>query len=183
MRLSLRFPTEALSNLNIGASIALNGTCLTIVDFAEEIISFDLIASTLALTNLGAITQGDYVNFERAARIGDEIGGHLMSGHIYGKAKLVAREQTETNRILWFEKTAEMAPYILKKGFVGLNGCSLTIAEVEAERFCVYIIPETLQRTIFGDLELGSDINVEIDPQTQAIVETVEAYLAQKAGA
>ncbi|MBV1789566.1 riboflavin synthase subunit alpha [Marinobacterium sp. D7] len=180
MRLTLELPEARCDNLQSGASIAINGTCLTVTQFDGNRISFDLIAATLNTTNLGALNLGDHVNFERAARIGDEIGGHTMSGHIYQTVKILAIEKSEDNCVIWFERPKSIARYLLPKGFVGLNGCSLTLAQVEPERFCVYLIPETLRITTFGELSEGSDINVEVDPQTQAIVDTVERYLTER---
>lgn len=180
MRLTLSFPPEHCNNLQSGASIAINGTCLTVTDFVDHQIDFDLIAATLETTNLGGLAPGDAVNFERAARVGDEIGGHAMSGHVFGTLELQAVERSENNHVLWFERPASLAPYLLPKGFVGLNGCSLTLARVEKQRFCVYLIPETLRLTTFGQLQPGARVNVEIDPQTQAIVDTVERYLAAR---
>ncbi|GGB95452.1 riboflavin synthase subunit alpha [Marinobacterium zhoushanense] len=180
MRLTLAFPEACCDNLQTGASIALNGTCLTVTQFNANQISFDLIAATLSTTNLGVLNVGDHVNFERAARVGDEIGGHTMSGHIFQTVKILTIERSEDNCVIWFERPAPIARYLLPKGFVGLNGCSLTLAQVEPDRFCVYLIPETLRMTTFGALTEGTDINVEIDPQTQAIVDTVERYLTER---
>lgn len=180
MRLTLELPEAHCNNLQLGASIAINGTCLTVTQFEGNRISFDLIAATLNTTNLGTLAIDDHANFERAARIGDEIGGHTMSGHIYQTVKILAIEKSEDNCVIWFERPEQIARYLLPKGFVGLNGCSLTLAQVEPERFCVYLIPETLRMTTFGELSEGSDINVEVDPQTQAIVDTVERYLTER---
>ncbi len=180
MRLTLALPAERCERLQLGASIAINGTCLTVTAVDGNLVSFDLIAATLNTTNLGGLSVGGQVNFERAARIGDEIGGHNMSGHVYATLAILAVEAQGDNRILWFERPAALARYLLPKGFVGLNGCSLTLADVEAERFNVYLIPETLRLTTFGSLQAGDRVNVEIDPQTQAIVDTVERYLQSR---
>ena len=183
MRMTVRLPEESALDLQLGASIALNGTCLTVAEFDGSAVSFDLIAATLNTTNLGDLSVGDRVNFERAARVGDEIGGHTMSGHIYRTLNLLSIERSENNCILWFERPADLARYLLNKGFVGLNGCSLTLAAVEAARFSVYLIPETLRLTTFGVLQPGARVNLEIDPQTQAIVDTVERYLSDRSAA
>lgn len=177
MQLTLAFPQSHCDNLQTGASIAINGTCLTITAFNDNQIQFDLIMETLRVTNLGKLKPGDRVNFERAARIGDEIGGHLLSGHVHGQATIVDIEQPTDNRIVWFEAPAEVIKYILPKGFVALNGCSLTIGEVEANRFNVFLIPETLSVTLFGQAIVGDPINLEVDSQTQAVVDTVERYM------
>ena len=177
MQLTLALPEINCDNLSTGASIAVNGTCLTITGFNNNQVRFDLIMETLRVTNLGNLKPGDQVNFERAARIGDEIGGHMLSGHIHGQAAICQIEQPEDNRIIWFESQPELMKYILPKGFVALNGCSLTIGEVVNNRFNVYLIPETLSVTTFGSAQLGNNINLEIDSQTQAVVDTVERYM------
>lgn len=179
MRLQLELPPEHANNLQLGASIAVNGTCLTVTAFDSNLVSFDLIMETLKVTNLGQLSVGDSVNFERAARFGDEIGGHLLSGHIHDQVSICKIERPENNCILWFEVSEQWLKYILPKGFVALNGCSLTIGEVKDQRFNVYLIPETLSLTVFGGAQVGDLINLEVDPHTQAVVETVERYMQQ----
>lgn len=167
--------------LEIGASVAHNGCCLTVTKVAGELVSFDLMQATLALTNLGELNPGDKVNIERAAKFGDEIGGHSMSGHISLLGEIVDVIDTANNRTIWFEIPQNMIKYVLAKGYIGLDGCSLTIGEVDGQRFSVHLIPETLERTLFGTRQVGDKVNVEFDPQTQAIVDTVERVLANKA--
>lgn len=166
--------------LAIGASVAHNGCCLTVTHIDGANISFDLMQATLRLTNLGELNEGDQVNIERAAKFGDEIGGHSMSGHISAVAKIVEIIDTPNNRTIWFELPEEWLKYVLAKGYIGLDGCSLTIGEVKDSRFSVHLIPETMQRTLFGRRQVGDCINVEFDPQTQAIVDTVERVLASR---
>ncbi|GLR03808.1 riboflavin synthase subunit alpha [Vibrio hyugaensis] len=166
--------------LEIGASVAHNGCCLTVTKIEGTHISFDLMQATLALTNLGELVEGDSVNIERAAKFGDEIGGHSMSGHISLMGEIVDVIDTPNNRTIWFALPQESMKYVLAKGYIGLDGCSLTIGEVEENRFSVHLIPETLQRTLFGTRQIGEKINIEFDPQTQAIVDTVERILAAK---
>ncbi|MGR2701332.1 riboflavin synthase subunit alpha [Vibrio campbellii] len=166
--------------LEIGASVAHNGCCLTVTKIEGTQISFDLMQATLALTNLGELEEGDSVNIERAAKFGDEIGGHSMSGHISLMAEISEVIDTPNNRTIWFTLPQESMKYVLAKGYIGLDGCSLTIGEVEENRFSVHLIPETLERTLFGRRQAGEKINVEFDPQTQAIVDTVERVLAAK---
>ncbi|EGU35669.1 riboflavin synthase [Vibrio scophthalmi] len=168
------------ANLSIGASVAHNGCCLTVTSIDGANVSFDLMQATLQLTNLGLLNVGDYVNVERAAKFGDEIGGHSMSGHIALTAKVSEVIDTPNNRTVWFDMPSEAMKYVLPKGYIGLDGCSLTIGEVEENRFSVHLIPETLQRTLFGSRKVGDSINVEVDPQTQAIVDTVERVLAAR---
>lgn len=173
-------PEPLSSGLAIGASVAHNGCCLTVTHINGHQISFDLMQETLRLTNLGQLNVGDAVNIERAAKFGDEIGGHSMSGHIICMATVVDIIDSAHNKTLWFEIPESLMKYVLPKGYIGLDGCSLTIGQVEANRFNVHLIPETLQRTLFGSREIGDKINVEIDPQTQAIVDTVERVLAKQ---
>ncbi|KOO08377.1 riboflavin synthase [Vibrio hepatarius] len=177
---TVRLTGAMREGLEIGASVAHNGCCLTVTKLDGELVSFDLMQATLKLTNLGQIEVGNLVNIERAAKFGDEIGGHSMSGHISVMGKIVDVIDTPNNRTIWFELPQDSMKYVLAKGYIGLDGCSLTIGEVEANRFSVHLIPETLQRTLFGQRKAGEMINVEFDPQTQAIVETVERVLAAK---
>lgn len=173
-------PEPLSSGLAIGASVAHNGCCLTVTHINGHQVSFDLMQETLRLTNLGQLNVGDAVNIERAAKFGDEIGGHSMSGHIICMATVVDISDSAHNKTLWFEIPESLMKYVLPKGYIGLDGCSLTIGQVEANRFNVHLIPETLQRTLFGSRKIGDKINVEIDPQTQAIVDTVERVLAKQ---
>ncbi|MGR5131738.1 riboflavin synthase subunit alpha [Vibrio alfacsensis] len=166
--------------LEIGASVAHNGCCLTVTKIEGSQVSFDLMQATLVLTNLGELEEGSRVNVERAAKFGDEIGGHSMSGHISLMAEIVDIIDTPNNRTIWFELPLASMKYVLAKGYIGIDGCSLTIGEVEANRFSVHLIPETLQRTLFGSRQIGEKVNIEFDPQTQAIVDTVERVLAAK---
>lgn len=179
-RHTVQLPPHLISNLEIGASVAHNGCCLTITEFQDALVSFDLIAETLRCTNLGALQVGAYVNIERAARFGDEIGGHVMSGHISTTTPILDITQTDYNTTVWFALPEALKPYILTKGFVGLDGCSLTIGDVLDDRFNVHLIPETLERTLFGKRAVGDAINIEIDAQTQAIVDTVMRVMAQQ---
>jgi len=166
--------------LNVGASVAHNGCCLTVTKVEAAQASFDLMQETLKLTNLGELQVGSPVNIERAAKFGDEIGGHTMSGHVMCLATITEVITTANNKTIWFELPEKQMKYVLPKGFIGLDGCSLTIGEVDGNRFNVHLIPETLQRTLFGVRKVGDKINVELDPQTQAIVDTVERVLAAR---
>ena len=179
--LTICFPEANAHHFATGASIAINGTCLTITSFHDQTATFDVIKETLEKTNLGELTPGSLVNFERAARIGDEIGGHLMSGHVFDTVTIDEIIQTDTNCTLWFNLPTHCAPYVLTKGFVGLNGCSLTIGDVCEQRFNVHLIPETLSVTLFGCAKVGQKVNLELDPQTQTIVDTVARVLAKNA--
>ncbi|KAA6103620.1 MULTISPECIES: riboflavin synthase subunit alpha [Pantoea] len=178
---TVRLPAELLPGLALGASVAHNGCCLTVTAIDGDRVSFDLIKETLRITNLGELQVGDIVNIERAAKFSDEIGGHLMSGHIMTTAEICKIIQSENNREVWFKlQDAEQIKYILHKGFVGIDGISLTVGDVTKSKFCVHLIPETLERTTLGAKKLGHRVNIEIDPHTQAIVDTVERVLAQR---
>ena len=177
---TVELPEDMAGGLQTGASVAHNGCCLTVTEANGRTARFDLMAETLDKTNLGRLKAGDLVNLERAARFGDEIGGHLMSGHITATTEILRIERTEHNTTMHFALPAALKPYILPKGFVGLDGCSLTIGSVGEDSFCVHLIPETLRRTLFGTRQAGDTVNLEIDPQTQAVVDTVSRILAAK---
>jgi len=169
-----------LQDLQTGASIAHNGCCLTVTKIDGHKVSFDLMQETLQVTNLGDLKVGSRVNIERAARFGDEIGGHQMSGHILFTAKVTEVINSENNCQIWFEIPEQFKRFFFSKGYIGIDGISLTIGDVKASTFNVNLIPETLQRTNISTRKPGDRINIEIDPQTQAIVETVERILAAK---
>lgn len=177
---TVRLPVELLPGLQPGASVAHNGCCLTVTAIDGERVSFDLMRATLQITNLGGLKVGDRVNVERAARFGDEIGGHAMSGHIMATATVSQVLESANNRQVWFRVPATLRKYIFAKGYIGIDGISLTIGEVRGDEFCVNLIPETLTRTTIGSRVVGDRINIEIDPQTQAIVDTVERVLAER---
>lgn len=177
----VKLPPEMRKGLAIGASVANNGVCLTVTEINDDLVSFDLMQETLRITNLGALKVGDWVNIERAMQMGAEIGGHILSGHVYCTATISNIIASENNRQIWFElPNTEVMKYILTKGFVAVDGISLTVGEVRGNQFCVNLIPETLQRTLMGQRNLGDRVNIEIDSQTQAIVDTVERYLANR---
>jgi riboflavin synthase len=178
--LTLELPSHMLPGLTTGASIALNGTCLTVTTIEQNMVTFDVMMATLNTTNLNTLNIGTEVNVERAAKFGDDIGGHQLSGHVFGQAPIVEIVRPENNCIIWFEIPAKFKRYIFDKGYIGLNGCSLTIAGVEENRFCVYLIPETLDITTYKDSMVGDMINLEVDSHTQAVVDTVERMLKHK---
>jgi len=177
----IRLPAPLMKGLQAGASVAHNGCCLTVTGIQDDAVSFDLMQETLRITNLGELTVGDRINVERAARFGDEIGGHQMSGHILCTAEIVEVIESTNNRKIWFRIPHPWAKYLFPKGYIGIDGISLTIGEVNGDRFDVNLIPETLMRTNLGSRTSGERVNIEIDPQTQAIVDTVERVLAARA--
>nr|VFJ73191.1 MAG: riboflavin synthase alpha chain [Candidatus Kentron sp. FW] len=177
---TLEMPTTQVGGLKPGASVAHNGCCLTVTQVEGNRVSFDLMHETLRVTNLGELATGDQVNIERAARFGDEIGGHAMSGHIIATARVVRVEPTENNHQVWFQVPESIRKYIFDKGYIGIDGISLTVGNVEGETFDVSLIPETLKRTNIGTRKPGDRVNIEVDPQTQAIVDTVERVLEDR---
>lgn len=168
-----------------GASVAINGTCLTVTATSDEETRFDVIQETLDLTNLDALEPGMQVNVERSFRVGDEVGGHILSGHVSGVARVSRIEQADNLRNLYFTVPRDLVRYLTLKGFVALDGASLTISHCDAAKaeIGVSLIPETIARTTLGRVEVGDAVNLEVDAQTQVIVETVERVLAERMGA
>ncbi|MDA1074364.1 MAG: riboflavin synthase subunit alpha [Proteobacteria bacterium] len=171
---------ELAADLKTGASVAVNGTCLTVTGVAGTDVRFDVIQETLDNTNLGELAVGDLVNVERSFRVGDEIGGHILSGHVSGVVEICRADASTNLRTLWFKVPTRWMKYLHHKGFVSLDGASLTIASVDDARceISVSLIPETIDRTTLGGAPVGSLINLEVDAQTQAVVETVERVLS-----
>ncbi len=182
MRLVLQLD-ELARDVQLGASIAVNGCCLTVAAAADGRVEFDVIPETLALTNLAGLRLGDPVNVERSARMQDEIGGHRVSGHVTGIARVCRISVSGDDYRVRLMAAADWMPCLLHKGFVALDGASLTISAVDA-RACeleVSLIPETLARTVFGVRQVGEAVNLEVDSTTQAVVETVRRLFADEA--
>lgn len=167
--------------LEVGGSVALSGVCLTAVAVKGDRVQFDVMEETLKKTTLGSLVEGSPVNVERSYRMGEEIGGHEVSGHITGTAEVIAIETPENNRVLTFKVPHGWMKYLMPKGFLALDGCSLTIVDVDTQKdtFTIWLIPETLRVTTFGQKKIGDHVNLEIDAKTQAIVDTVESYLSE----
>ena len=143
----IKMPQDLLAGLALGASVAHNGVCLTVTDIENDLVSFDLMQETLRVTDLGQLNVGDEINVERAMKIGDEVGGHLLSGHVYCTASVTEIIQSPHNCQIWFTLPNQaVMKYILTKGYIAIDGISLTIGEVKEQSFCVNLIPETLQR-------------------------------------
>jgi riboflavin synthase len=177
--LTIAMPEALLEELAIGASVGADGVCLTVTAFDEKSACFDVMQETLNLTTLGSLQVGDRVNIERSAKQGVEVGGHLVSGHVDGTVDIVAIEEPDNNRFVSYKVAGDKLKYIFQKGFIALNGCSLTVADVDRANstFKVCYIPETLRVTTHGEKVVGDRINFEIERQTQAIVDTVENFL------
>ncbi|MDX1676766.1 riboflavin synthase subunit alpha [Arsukibacterium sp.] len=181
-RLTLAVPPAHLQALQQGASIAINGVCLTVTAFdsAAGWVCFDVISETLSKTNLGRLAVGSNVNLERSLTFGSELGGHIVSGHIQTTATLIrlVREQHKVSMELSLDKG--FLPYILAKGFIAVEGCSLTVGEVTGSGFSLYLIPETLAITTLGEKREGDILNIELDQQTLTIIKTVERVMAER---
>lgn len=168
----LAFPQDLLEGLKIGASVSVDGVCQTVTSIQGHLVWFDAIMETLQKTTLNALKEGDFVNLERALKLGDEIGGHLLSGHIYGTASLISiKENTYT-----FQCPQGWTKYLFEKGFIAIDGVSLTLGAVDRKEglFSVHLIPETLRTTSLGAKKPNSLLNLEFDSLTQVAVETIE---------
>ena len=179
------FSTIIVSNTNnffqdvfIGASVAINGVCLTAthIDSDQNTVHFDISNLTNQLTTLKLLEAGSEINIERSAKVGAENGGHNLYGHIEGTAKVVNLVRTGETLHLDIEISAGNIKYFFLKGFIGLNGCSLTVNRVDRkmQQISVDLIPETLRLTTWKDVKIGDDVNYEIDQMTRTMVDTLE---------
>jgi riboflavin synthase len=173
--LTIALPPALRQGLEIGASVAVSGVCLTVTGLDGDAASFDVIDETQRRTTIGRLRAGDRVNVERSARAGAEVGGHELSGHVDGTAEIVAVDRPPGNHVLTFRAPRELIRYVFAKGFIALDGCSLTVVEVDrdASTFTVHLIPETLRVTTFDQRGPGDRVNLEIERRTQVIVDTV----------
>tara|TARA_Y100000591_G_C21784759_1_gene673125 strand:- start:246 stop:845 length:600 start_codon:yes stop_codon:yes gene_type:complete len=174
----IRVPST--EGLQIGASVSIDGVCLTATAFSDDIVSFDVIPETLEKTTLGQLEQGHHVNVERSLRYGDEVGGHLLSGHIIGRGLVSKSERVGDGAQYSIIAPPDVRKYIVSKGYVGIDGISLTIGDVSEEHFDLHLIPETLRLTTIGDKQIGDAVNLEIDSTTMMIVETVERMMKER---
>jgi riboflavin synthase len=170
------------TGLQVGASVSINGVCQTVVSVDGNRVSFDAIRETLELTTLGSLKVGEKVAVERSARVGDEVGGHDVAGHVIGRGEVESVLREGHVCVLVIKVPALWMKYVLNKGFIALDGSSLTVCDANARgSFAVNLIPETLRLTGLGDKKPGDRLNVELDPRTVAIVDTVERVLAERA--
>ncbi|BBN81728.1 riboflavin synthase subunit alpha [Pseudoalteromonas sp. A25] len=186
LRLGISVGVEYLSHLDIGASIAINGCCLTVVEYElnrQDVVGqvyFDVIDETLQLTNLNAICKGDQVNYERSVTFGTELGGHIVSGHIHCAAQVLQIVNDASNCKIYLHLPSHWLKFVLYKGFICVNGASLTVGEIDEQGFWLHLIPETLNITNIGRLQEGDWVNIEVDQQTYTIVNTVENYMRKQ---
>lgn len=176
--LIVSIPSEYLADLAITFSIAINGVCLSVTAIDGNLISFNVINETLRLTNLKLLQVGDSVNFERSARMNTEVGGHFLSGHIIDVGYVRGIYNTDKNCRMEIQMTNKtLMKYIFYKGYIGIDGVSITVGMVFDDYFDVHLIPKTLEMTIMGRMRVGEAVNIEVDSQTQVIVNTVERVL------
>ena len=164
LKIACRYDPDTI---DIGASIACSGVCLTVVargrDGNRAWFAVDAAAETLRVTTVGGWQRGNRINLERALKVGDELGGHIVAGHADGLATVIAREDLTDMARLTFRASAELARFMASKGSVALDGVSLTVNEVAGDTFSVLIIPHTLQATMLGLLDAGDEVNLEVD--------------------
>jgi riboflavin synthase len=149
--------------LTIGESVAVNGTCLTVVDRQDDVFRFEVGPETLHCTNLGELGPGDRVNLERAVAAGDRLGGHIVQGHVDGMGRIARREHQGEWEMTWFDCPADLARQMVSKGSVAVDGVSLTLVEVNRAGFSVALIPHTLEATTLGWKQPGDSVNLETD--------------------
>ena len=166
-------------NLRIGDSVSVSGVCLTAVQIQDTAVQFDIIPETLSRTNLKELQIGNHVNIERALKYGDEVGGHLLSGHIMGVGTITNRHEGEEILDISVKVPEEMSPFIVEKGYIAIDGISLTIGKVNGCNFSVHLIPETIRLTTLASKQIGAEVNIEIDSMTQIIVQTVRKHLEE----
>lgn len=154
---------KVIEGMKVGDSIAVNGACLTVVAFDRRSFTADVMAETLAKTNLGLLRPGDRVNLERALRLGERLGGHLVTGHIDGVGKILSRREHDIAVLLDIEAPPEVMRYVVKKGSVAVDGTSLTVVDVDKDSFLVSLIPHTARQTTLGGKKPGDLVNLEAD--------------------
>jgi len=183
LHLQLRIPAHMLRDLQIGASVSVEGVCLSVVTIDGELIGFDAVHATLERTNLGDRLVGDLVNIERSARQGDENGGHAMYGHVSATARIRSIQLDGARAHIEIKVPEPWSRYVFPRGFLSINGCSLTLAEADADTgLCrVNLIPETVRVTSFSQYRAGDRLNIEVEQQTQVLVDVVERVLARSA--
>ena len=174
----LRIQLEDLAkNLLQGASVAVNGVCLTAIEIEEGWAEFDIIQESLDRSNLGSLKFGDSVDIERASHFGDEVGGHHVTGHVDCTGIIREVRNTPNNRDILVSCGKEWMVYLIPKGWIAIDGISLTVIDVGDNWFSLSLIPETLEQTVLGLKEEGDNVNLEFDHTTKVIVSTVERML------
>jgi riboflavin synthase len=178
--LSIKAPKGFAHNLKRGASVAINGVCLTVTKESADNLEFDVITETLDKTNLKLLKKDEKVNLERSMIATSEIGGHLVSGHIFGVGVIKNIDDRGDTKDLRIQAPAAMMQYLFYKGYIALNGCSLTVGKVLKSSFDIHLIPETIKVTNFQSLQKGDLVNIEIDQTTVNTVETIKKIMLEK---
>ena len=178
--ITIKAPAGFSKNLKRGASVAVNGVCLTAKKGATDLLEFDVITETLEKTNFKLLSKGNKVNLERSMKANTEIGGHLVSGHIHGVGIIKSINDRGQTKDLRIQPPASLMEYLFYKGYVGLNGCSLTIGKVFKSSFNIHLIPETIKVTNFQNMKKGDLINIEIDQTTINTVETIKKIMLER---
>ena len=178
--LIIKAPKGFSKNLTKGASVSVNGVCLTVKKGKTDILEFDVIEETLQKTNLKDISKSSKVNLERSMTAKTEIGGHRVSGHIHGTGEVLKVVNRQTTKDLQIKIPTSLREYFFYKGYVALNGCSLTIGKVLKTSFYIHLIPETVSVTTFKDIKKGDLINIEIEQATINTVETVKRVMSER---
>ena len=168
---------ELSSNLNPGSSVSVDGICMTVTSQKDSVVNFDAIQETLSRTTLGQAVEGDMVNLERALKMGDELGGHLLSGHIISTSSIISKKNNGEGIDIKISLNEKLKSFVMEKGYIAIDGISLTVGTVENNSFNIHLIPETLERTTINSKIEGSMVNIEIDSITQAVVSTVSAIM------
>ncbi|MDA9785665.1 riboflavin synthase subunit alpha [bacterium] len=178
--ITIKAPKGFSKNLKRGASVAVNGVCLTVKKGTTDLLEFDVITETLEKTNFNLLSKGNKVNLERSMKANTEIGGHLVSGHIHGIGVIKSINDRGQTKDLRIQPPASLMEYLFYKGYVGLNGCSLTIGKVFKSSFNIHLIPETIKVTNFQKMKKGDLINIEIDQTTINTVETIKKIMLER---
>ena len=178
--LIIKAPKDFSKNLIKGASVAVNGVCLTVKKGKTDILEFDVIEETLQKTNLKDISKSSKVNLERSMTAKTEIGVHLVSGHIHGTGEVLKVINRQATKDLQIKIPTSLREYFFYKGYVALDGCSLTIGKVLRTSFYIHLIPETVSVTTFKDIKKGDLINIEVEQSAINTVETVKKIMSQR---
>lgn len=175
IRLRVMVP-KPLQQPALGASIAINGVCLTVTESGNGTLLFDVMRISLEKTTLGGLKKGDVVHVESSMKVGDELGGHFIYGHVNGITTIESLEVYGDSTLIWFAVPQGLADYIVLEGAVCLDGVSLTVARRESDRFAVSFIPHTLEVTHFGEVEPGMNVNVEVDMIAKYAIDAIKLY-------
>ena len=178
--LIIQAPKGFAKNLSKGASVSVNGVCLTVKKGRTDLLEFDVIEETLKKTNLKNISRLSKLNLERSMTANTEIGGHLVSGHIHGTVEVLKVINRKETKDLLIKIPSQLREYFFYKGYVALNGCSLTIGKVLKSSFYIHLIPETVSITNFKEIKKGDLINIEVEQTTINTVETVKRVMLER---